>query len=63
MITPNAPSPPAALARQAARPYDELNPFYRALWGEHLHHGLWLAYRTGALRYGIFTAVRPLSAP
>ena len=24
-----------------ARHYDELDPFYRALWGEHLHHGLW----------------------
>lgn len=26
---------------QVARHYDELDPFYRALWGEHLHHGLW----------------------
>lgn len=24
-----------------ARHYDELDPFYRALWGQHLHHGLW----------------------
>lgn len=24
--------------------YDELDPFYRALWGEHVHHGYW---RTG----------------
>ncbi|MCI0436419.1 MAG: class I SAM-dependent methyltransferase [Gemmatimonadetes bacterium] len=26
---------------QIARHYDVLDPFYRALWGEHLHHGLW----------------------
>jgi tocopherol O-methyltransferase len=22
--------------------YDELDPFYREVWGEHLHHGFWL---------------------
>jgi tocopherol O-methyltransferase len=27
-----------------ARHYDELDPFYRQIWGEHVHHGLW---RTG----------------
>lgn len=27
-------------ARVAAH-YDDLDPFYRDLWGEHVHHGLW----------------------
>lgn len=27
--------------RLAAEHYDELDIFYRKLWGEHLHHGLW----------------------
>ncbi|MEA3213836.1 MAG: hypothetical protein QOE70_6893 [Chthoniobacter sp.] len=25
-----------------ARHYDELDQFYRDIWGEHVHHGLWL---------------------
>ncbi len=24
------------------RHYDTISPFYRALWGEHLHHGYWI---------------------
>ncbi len=37
MITPNRPISPAEVAGH----YDELDVFYRAFWGEHLHHGLW----------------------
>jgi cyclopropane fatty-acyl-phospholipid synthase-like methyltransferase len=28
-----------------ARHYDELDAFYREIWGEHVHHGLWLTGR------------------
>jgi tocopherol O-methyltransferase len=28
-----------------ARHYDELDPFYRDIWGEHVHHGLWRSWR------------------
>ncbi|MBB5716942.1 class I SAM-dependent methyltransferase [Sphingomonas aerophila] len=28
-------------AASVADHYDELDPIYRALWGEHVHHGLW----------------------
>jgi tocopherol O-methyltransferase len=45
MITPKqSRTPLQPVAQQVAHHYDELDPFYRALWGEHLHHGLW---RTG----------------
>lgn len=37
MIRPHRPADRV----QVARHYDELDRFYRALWGEHLHHGLW----------------------
>lgn len=38
-----ATAPPAGprVEDPVAHHYDELDPFYRALWGEHLHHGLW----------------------
>lgn len=37
MIYPRAHLPHAAVADH----YDELDPIYRALWGQHVHHGLW----------------------
>ncbi|AUW60027.1 SAM-dependent methyltransferase [Sphingobium sp. SCG-1] len=40
MITPRQLQDSAAVADH----YDELDPIYRQLWGEHVHHGLW---RTG----------------
>ena len=41
MITPRAPLSTDATPRH----YDELDRFYRELWGEHLHHGLWTTGR------------------
>lgn len=41
MIVSTAPAPTPSHAEGVAHHYDELDPFYRALWGEHLHHGLW----------------------
>jgi tocopherol O-methyltransferase len=40
MIVPNSVQTPAAVAAH----YNELDRFYREVWGEHVHHGLW---RTG----------------
>lgn len=37
MIYPREQQTHAAVADH----YDELDPIYRALWGEHVHHGLW----------------------
>lgn len=37
MIVPSAPAAPAAVAAH----YDGLDAYYRELWGEHVHHGLW----------------------
>lgn len=30
------------LLEQVTTHYDSLDPFYRQLWGEHLHHGYWI---------------------
>lgn len=38
MITPRSPAAPSAVAAH----YDGLDAYYRELWGEHVHHGLWL---------------------
>jgi tocopherol O-methyltransferase len=41
MITPLAEPLPGAVAAH----YDDLDRFYRELWGEHVHHGLWRSGR------------------
>ncbi len=41
MILPDTPQD----ARSVADHYDELDPFYREVWGEHVHHGLWRSGR------------------
>ncbi|HEX3446220.1 MAG TPA: class I SAM-dependent methyltransferase, partial [Chthoniobacterales bacterium] len=38
MIVSEQPVSDAAIADH----YDELDPFYRDIWGQHVHHGLWL---------------------
>jgi tocopherol O-methyltransferase len=38
MIVSQQPVSDAAIADH----YDELDPFYRDIWGQHVHHGLWL---------------------
>jgi tocopherol O-methyltransferase len=37
MITPRL----AATTKEVAAHYDELDAFYREVWGDHVHHGLW----------------------
>lgn len=44
MIVPNGAVEPAAVADH----YDELDAFYRELWGDHVHHGLWRTGRESA---------------
>lgn len=41
MITPKEPLFDEAVGQH----YDELDRFYRELWGEHVHHGLWMTGR------------------
>src|SRR5258705_8182212 len=37
MIIPAKEQTSAAVAQH----YDDLDPFYREIWGDHVHHGLW----------------------
>ena len=46
MIYPNQPQTAAAVAAH----YDELDPFYREIWGEHVHHGYWATGRESPRR-------------
>jgi tocopherol O-methyltransferase len=41
MIVPKEQQSAAAVAAH----YDELDPFYREIWGRHVHHGLWTTGR------------------
>jgi hypothetical protein len=41
MIVPREVQTSAAVAEH----YDELDPFYREIWGDHVHHGLWTTGR------------------
>lgn len=41
MIVPREIQSSAAVAEH----YNELDPFYREIWGEHVHHGLWTSGR------------------
>ena len=41
MIVPNIAQSAVAVADH----YDELDPIYRRVWGEHVHHGLWVTGR------------------
>ena len=41
MIIPKRPQTAAAVAAH----YDELDRFYRDIWGEHVHHGYWITGR------------------
>lgn len=41
MIVPKTPQSAADVAGH----YDELDPVYRAVWGEHVHHGFWTTGR------------------
>ncbi len=54
MITPRTQAAPAAVAAH----YDGLDGYYRELWGEHVHHGLW---RDARDRAGVEEATRALA--
>ena len=49
MILPKKPQPTAAVAAH----YDELDSFYREIWGEHVHHGYWATGRETATEAAI----------
>jgi len=49
VILPKKPQPTAAVAAH----YDELDSFYREIWGEHVHHGYWATGRETATEAAI----------
>lgn len=61
MIVPPSRSIQPVAVHDVAAHYDELDPFYRDVWGEHVHHGLW---ETGTERpdEAVRTLVRRVAA-
>jgi tocopherol O-methyltransferase len=45
MITPRSYIPDVA---SVAAHYDDLDPFYRSIWGDHVHHGYWISGKEAA---------------
>ncbi len=45
VITPRTYIPDVA---SVAAHYDELDPFYRSIWGDHVHHGYWISGKEAA---------------
>jgi tocopherol O-methyltransferase len=45
MIIPRSSIPDVA---SVAAHYDDLDPFYRAIWGDHVHHGYWISGKEAA---------------
>src|SRR5262245_49692842 len=43
---PDLASDPDMLRSAVAAHYDDLDRFYREIWGEHVHHGLWTSAPT-----------------
>ena len=39
---PESDTPRSIHKRRIVDHYDRISPYYRALWGEHLHHGYWI---------------------
>ena len=50
---------PPFLAGEVAAHYDDLDRFYREIWGEHVHHGLWRSRQetTEEATYGLIAEV------
>jgi tocopherol O-methyltransferase len=45
MIIPGSYIPDVA---SVAAHYDDLDPFYRGIWGDHVHHGYWISGKEGS---------------